>query len=115
MRREPQHREVFITVGPENTLVYRCGGQNAWTLRVGRGDTVTWLCDAGPFAVVFGERSPFNRTVFAVGLRESITATVPQKRFSGIYPYSIVVFRGDSAPIVDDPEVLVGEVAIDDI
>ena len=111
----PQHRDVFISVGRERTLVYRSGEQNVWTLHVRRADTVTWHCDAGPFAVVFGERSPFNRTVFAAGLSETITATVPRKRISGIYPYSIVVFQGDGAPIVDDPEVLLEEVAIDDI
>ncbi len=111
----PQNRDVFISVGRERTLVYRSGDRNVWSLHVRRGDTVTWRCDAGPFAVVFGERSPFNQAFFAVGLNGTITATVPRKRISGIYPCSIVVFQGDGAPIVDDPEVVLEEVAIDDI
>jgi hypothetical protein len=82
------------------------GYSTDFSVHARRGDIITWTCPS-PFAIHFGDRTPFARHSSAGAARETVEARVRLNASSGAYKYSVTVFTGSGAPLIDDPEVYI--------
>jgi hypothetical protein len=93
--------QIHIAV-EDGRIVYDTG----FSVRAHRGDTITWTSPL-PFAIHFGERTPFEQPSYAQAGHETVEARVRPNARSGAYKYSVTVFNGQGAPLIDDPEVYI--------
>jgi hypothetical protein len=105
--RNPTMRESesppTIQIGVEGRrIVYNTG----FSVRARRGDIITWTCPF-PFAIHFGDRTPFDLYSSSRAEGETVELRTRPNAGSGAYKYSVTVFTGSGAPLIDDPEVYI--------
>ncbi|MEK7407099.1 MAG: hypothetical protein AAB225_18660 [Acidobacteriota bacterium] len=89
-------------------------GANQHSAHAKRDDDVVWQCidtlGGSPFAVLFGEKTPFDRYSYSASGGGTVTAKVRGGTITGFkYKYSVAVFKGSGAPLTDDPEIIIDE------
>lgn len=83
-------------------------GLTASTIVVRKGEAVHWQCPHGNFSVLFKAQSPFNETGFSAK-QGAVTQDAVVTGLRGSYKYAVMVIPPNGHPIVDDPEVIVGD------
>jgi hypothetical protein len=86
----------------DGRIVYDAG----FSVHARRGEIITWTCPFA-FAIHFGDRTPFDHYSSARAAEQTVEATVRPNAGSGAYKYSVTVFTGSGAPLIDDPEVYI--------
>ena len=83
-------------------------GKPATTIYVKKGDVVQWHFGEGNFSIVFKGASPFAEVGYAgngdVPTRDAQVTGAPGK-----YAYAVTVVPTKGHPILDDPDVIVGD------
>ncbi len=76
-------------------------------IRVHRGESISWSCRQNyPFAIRWGERSPFPRNYYPSRPKQGIQIRVPVRAPLGRFKYCISVAHGDRIWI-EDPQVII--------
>lgn len=79
------------------------------------GESVTWTCDQGPFAVSFKERTPFGRTNLHStkakdGKSWAINSVLPKNPERGHFHYAVAIYAGEKVYLdAGCPEVIIEE------
>jgi hypothetical protein len=72
------------------------------------GDTVTWNCALGDFAILFGDDTPFDKKSHSKKKSKPLDVVVPNGKTKKRYKYSVAVFdEGGGDPLTDDPQVII--------
>jgi len=82
------------------------------TTKYGRGDTITWTCPKGPFALHFGERTPFARVQIQsglVGTTHTTSELVLTDAARGAYKHITAVYDTEIARVLIDasPDIII--------
>ena len=101
MREAAPPPQIHITV-EDDRIVYDTG----FSVHARRGEIITWTCPFA-FAIHFGDRTPLESYSSARAAEETVEARVRPNAGSGAYKYSVTVFNGQGAPLIDDPEVYI--------
>ncbi|NIN50943.1 MAG: hypothetical protein GTN62_12655 [Gemmatimonadales bacterium] len=75
-------------------------------LRVDPGDSIEWLCDAGPFAVHLGWGTPCSKGRVRAGKGQKVGTAVRANAPNGTFKYMVAV-NVDGDIYTDDPEIVV--------
>ena len=78
------------------------------TLRARRGDIITWYCEQGEFALHFGTRTPFNKTMLS-SQGKQIEEKVHGQAALGAYRYVVAARVGQRVIINACPEIIIEE------
>ena len=105
----PQRHIVKIqSTGTKLAYVDGTTGKSAAAIRVKRGDVVQWHFEHGNFSIVFKGRSPFAEPGYA-GTGNVPTRDAEVTGADGKYEYAVTVVPAKGQPILDDPNVIVGD------
>ena len=108
---QAQPNVIQITLDANGNIVLSGGEEQAaaqgkFKSKASRNQLVSWCCDSA-FAIVCNEETPFDTNAIA-GAKgacngDKVRGDAAQKS----YKYSVVVARGDNAPAVLDPELII--------
>lgn len=117
-----RHVHLDIELDPQNRFRYQSQGEDAYRVRLHRGDTLTCTCH-DRFSLWFVKESPFNATKMAAHrevMRLSrewfLTAEVREDVPDGVYQYVVEINREgrvfqdgpeDTRIFRDDPEIVI--------
>lgn len=98
----PQPQPLSITINVARGSV-TCSPDSA---EASRGQRVEWNCSGGPWAVLFGARTPFAESGFNGGRGQANGGPVQPNATAGRYKYFVAAYDGTNV-VAADPDIII--------